>query len=121
MSKNLELIDLAKKLLDLASEELEYISSSIVEEDRLNAFVEEKKRIREGLSKLLPPKDILPREKAELKEILVETHKLEEKIGTCYKNKLNKLQINLGNLNKEKMVKEAYAKSGMDFGTDNLK
>ncbi len=121
MSKNLELFNLANKLHNLASEEFLYISGVNIEEEKINAFLEEKKKIRDDLSKLLPPKDILPDEKIKLKKILVETHKLEEKIGTCYKNKLSKLQINLGNLNKEKMVKEAYAKSGMDFGSDNLK
>ncbi len=121
MSKNLELFDLVNKLLNLASEEFSYISGDEVEESELKSFLEEKKRIREEISILLPPKDIFPNDKAKLKEILVETHKLEEKIGICYKEKLDKLQINLGKLNKEKKLKEAYAKSGMDFGTDNLK
>lgn|GEM_PF-4036097 len=119
MYKYAEIQNLALDLLNLAEEEYNYLLKLENEEEYEDNFLHKKQELRNIIENLLIVKDLNEKDKKNLKEIFIKCHNLEEKIGLLYEEKLQLIRENMANINKEKKLKEAYAKSGMDFNLDN--
>jgi len=117
--KYAEIQNLALDLLNLAEEEYNYLLKLENEEEYEDNFLHKKQELRNIIENLLIVKDLNEKDKKNLKEIFIKCHNLEEKIGLLYEEKLQLIRENMANINKEKKLKEAYAKSGMDFNLDN--
>lgn len=115
MSNYQKIKSLADNILVLAQKELEYLKENRIEQEKLDKFVKEKEGMRKEMDTLLPSEKLAPNEKTELKQVLTAAYDIEIEIGKIYKEKLDALGTNIGNLNREKKLQEAYAKGGMNF------
>lgn len=119
MSSYSELHAVCQSLYDITREEYDYISGSDISEESLDIFKERKKTFRLSIENQMKNIILEDEDKKELKDILERTYELELIIGGIYKEKVEGIRQQMFNLNKEKRLQEAYAKSGMNFGADN--
>lgn len=118
MYKYTDINSLTLELLKLAREEYNYLLNLKSDEEYEDIFLLKKQELREKIDSLLKNSCLNKDEKIKLKDSLKECYSLEKKIETLYGEKLQLIKKNIANLNKEKKIKEAYAKSGMDFNLD---
>lgn len=114
-----EIQNLALDLLNLAEEEHTYLLELENEEEYEDNFLFKKQNLRNQIDCLLIESDLCKIDKENLKKIFIKCYNIEKKIGLLYEQKLQLIRENMVSVNKEKKLKEAYAKSGMDFNLDN--